>query len=67
MNINEIRLEMLDLAEELDRVVDDRGPMGEFRPHSDKARRLRDLAREMKGMTGDGRIKSEDFHVWEYR
>ncbi|NBR07562.1 MAG: hypothetical protein EBT92_17600 [Planctomycetes bacterium] len=53
MNINEIRLELLDMADDLDGCVIDNGPMGEYQPHADKARRLRSLARELKEVTGN--------------
>ena len=75
MNINEIRLELLEMAEEFDSVVYDNGPMGESRPYTDKARRLRNLARELKGVggnSGNERYRpspSDDFRdaPWEPR
>lgn len=61
MNINELRLELHDIADELDDVTYDNGPMGESAPFRDKARRLREVARGLKEManvssdTGDFR------------
>jgi hypothetical protein len=71
MNLKELRLELHDLADELDAVVYDNGPMGESAPFRDKARRLRELARGVKGMGNTGRADTGtgDFRdePWEPR
>jgi hypothetical protein len=67
MNINEMRLELLEMAEELDGVVYDNGPMGESRPHTDKARRLRSLARELKGVSSTPSTGDFRDEPWEPR
>jgi len=70
MNIKELRLELHDIADDLDGVVNDNGPMGEDAPFRDKARRLRELARNLKKFDGDdGRTDTGDFRdaPWEPR
>jgi hypothetical protein len=71
MNIKEIRLELLEMADDLDGDVIDNGPMGEYRPHTDKARRLRSLARELAAIGVHGLLSRStgDFRdePWEPR
>ena len=67
MSIIEIRLELLEMADDLDGVTYDNGPMGESRPYMDKARRLRTLARELKGSTSTSSTGDFRDEPWEPR
>jgi hypothetical protein len=67
MELNEIRLKLMEMAEELDGVEVDNGPIGSYHPHGDKAQRLRRLAMELKKVStssGTGDFRDEP---WEPR